>query len=429
VQPPLRHGESIEYDWNESCSFPDSVGHTHEQRIFRAPLLRSAATLATCLLVSTLPARAVAAADVCEVTFRLPAALELTDIQFDVGYTRAAQAFPVDADDGCVALIPNAALAYNDDAESKILTLGLIRPQPFAGPTDVAACRFSHTTIPIGADDLVISVTAADSLPAGGGAPVPVDPLPSVIVSDLNCAGPVTTTTSTSTTTTTTTFGSTTTTTRPGLGGTCLLTLGLDDSVELGLLAFDVGYDPALTNFVVVPGGEHCIAAGTGTQVTTSNDSIEGSLRVALAAGSESIVGPAGVAHCYLFYIGSEPQLTDFSASTALALPTTGTALTPPPTVRPTVIQCPADSATTTTLPAVTTTTLPGHHCGQPLSNDNDTDAADALFILRAVFGAEDCDLCVCDVNQSGSLTVVDVQITLHAALELPATLSCPACD
>jgi hypothetical protein len=54
--------------------------------------------------------------------------------------------------------------------------------------------------------------------------------------------------------------------------------------------------------------------------------------------------------------------------------------------------------------------------------------ASDALFVLRTAVGTEVCDLCVCDVNHSLTITASDAQITLRRAVSQPVELNCPSC-
>jgi len=54
--------------------------------------------------------------------------------------------------------------------------------------------------------------------------------------------------------------------------------------------------------------------------------------------------------------------------------------------------------------------------------------ATDALIVLRAVVGAAQCPLCVCDVNGSGGITATDALIVLRAAVGVQVPLDCPAC-
>jgi hypothetical protein len=53
--------------------------------------------------------------------------------------------------------------------------------------------------------------------------------------------------------------------------------------------------------------------------------------------------------------------------------------------------------------------------------------ATDALFVLRTSVGLETCDLCVCDVNGSGSVTASDALAVLRTGVGQPVSLQCPA--
>jgi len=57
-----------------------------------------------------------------------------------------------------------------------------------------------------------------------------------------------------------------------------------------------------------------------------------------------------------------------------------------------------------------------------------DVTAADALLALKAAVGAASCALCVCDVNDSGSVTATDALLILRTAVSLPSDLECPPC-
>jgi len=54
--------------------------------------------------------------------------------------------------------------------------------------------------------------------------------------------------------------------------------------------------------------------------------------------------------------------------------------------------------------------------------------ATDALFVLKTAVQQFTCDLCVCDVNSSGSITASDALLVLKSAVGT-ATLGCPACS
>ena len=66
--------------------------------------------------------------------------------------------------------------------------------------------------------------------------------------------------------------------------------------------------------------------------------------------------------------------------------------------------------------------------CGQPASAGQSPVASDALFTLRAAVGTQTCQLCVCDLNNDGSLTASDALINLAAAVGQPIPLNCPPC-
>ena len=97
-------------------------------------------------------------------------------------------------------------------------------------------------------------------------------------------------------------------------------------------------------------------------------------------------------------------------------------------------------STSTTSMPiqptTTTTTTLPGGACGDPVGDgaaagtrSSIVTASDALFVLSAGVGLQSCELCLCDVNGSGSITATDALATLNLAVGLPADLSCPPCN
>ncbi|HYC57291.1 MAG TPA: hypothetical protein VEL28_20335 [Candidatus Binatia bacterium] len=96
-------------------------------------------------------------------------------------------------------------------------------------------------------------------------------------------------------------------------------------------------------------------------------------------------------------------------------------------------MQVECDSITSTT-----TTTVPLGDCGDPLfvfRPDSDAgtaaaiNASDALYVLRTAVGTVECELCVCDVNDSGNVTATDSLIVLRNAVGQSADLDCPACE
>jgi len=87
--------------------------------------------------------------------------------------------------------------------------------------------------------------------------------------------------------------------------------------------------------------------------------------------------------------------------------------------------------------PTVTTTTLgpPGGICGDPvdpfpssITAGRTVTASDALFTLQAAVKTVSCELCVCDVNGSGSITAGDALFLLQRAVGQPVEFDCPPC-
>ncbi|HEY2772420.1 MAG TPA: hypothetical protein VGK20_00075 [Candidatus Binatia bacterium] len=64
--------------------------------------------------------------------------------------------------------------------------------------------------------------------------------------------------------------------------------------------------------------------------------------------------------------------------------------------------------------------------CGQPQTVGSAPTAADALFVLETSVGTKTCTLCVCDVNNSGTVTASDALLVLQSAVDLPVSLNCP---
>jgi hypothetical protein len=54
--------------------------------------------------------------------------------------------------------------------------------------------------------------------------------------------------------------------------------------------------------------------------------------------------------------------------------------------------------------------------------------ASDALFTLKTAVGTQTCELCLCDVDQSGSVAATDALIVLKFAVGQNVELSCAAC-
>jgi hypothetical protein len=68
-----------------------------------------------------------------------------------------------------------------------------------------------------------------------------------------------------------------------------------------------------------------------------------------------------------------------------------------------------------------------GGACGD-FTGDGTLTASDALGALNAAVGLGTCQLCVCDVDQSGGVVATDALLVLNAAVGLPVPISCAAC-
>jgi hypothetical protein len=66
--------------------------------------------------------------------------------------------------------------------------------------------------------------------------------------------------------------------------------------------------------------------------------------------------------------------------------------------------------------------------CGDPIDPGSGLKVSDALGVLRASIGLFACELCICDVDGSGSVLATDALLVLNASVGLPITRRCPAC-
>jgi hypothetical protein len=84
------------------------------------------------------------------------------------------------------------------------------------------------------------------------------------------------------------------------------------------------------------------------------------------------------------------------------------------------------DSCSHTPIQGCTTTTLPAGLCGD-VSGDGSVKAGDALFVLRAAVGGNQCaaEPCICDANGNGALQASDALLVLRAAVGAPVSLVC----
>jgi hypothetical protein len=89
----------------------------------------------------------------------------------------------------------------------------------------------------------------------------------------------------------------------------------------------------------------------------------------------------------------------------------------------------PADGCIYTEGTCATTTTLAcSGNCGNPTMDTSSglVTASDALYILQAAVGTRTCEPCICDVNDSGSITGTDALLAMAVTVGSPVTLTCP---
>jgi hypothetical protein len=65
--------------------------------------------------------------------------------------------------------------------------------------------------------------------------------------------------------------------------------------------------------------------------------------------------------------------------------------------------------------------------CGDPIEPVG-VSASDALVVLRTAVGLEQCSVCACDTDGSGTIAATDSLVTLKAAVGQPVSLDCPLC-
>jgi hypothetical protein len=76
---------------------------------------------------------------------------------------------------------------------------------------------------------------------------------------------------------------------------------------------------------------------------------------------------------------------------------------------------------------STTTTTMLQPACGDP-AFDEKVNASDALYALRAAVDLVQCELCLCDANDTGTVTATDALKVLQVAVGQPVSLVCPPC-
>ncbi|MFN2428128.1 MAG: hypothetical protein ABR587_16970 [Candidatus Binatia bacterium] len=216
-----------------------------------------------------------------------------------------------------------------------------------------------------------------------------------------------------------------------GTESTCVFTISLTSGTDVNNLDYEVDYLATGGNVEGTPNRPECARAVGGLFISHHDEDEESVLKGALVS-LDYLSAPTPLVGCRIFYDTIEPTPEDFIIDVLNAGRDGGdNNVIPLPTLAVTDVECPGElpDVTTTTTLAPTTTTLPGAaRCGFPLSDGEKPSASDALYILKAAVGGGDCPLCVCDVNDSGSLAAGDSLTVLRAAVGVDVPLTCPPC-
>ncbi len=398
--------------------------------------VRSAALFAVITTVLALVSPTPARADDCLLTFARGSGVDLLGLTFEVDFAGSGAMPAGEILLDCQSPGPGY-LVSGLVLEPSVLTVQIVGLEEPITQGDVAVCRFT-----VGTGE---SVTAGDfgvmSTLAGDTNGMNVT-LPGVTISNIACGGAVTTTTTTTLSTTTTSFpfGSTTSTTMPP--ASCLITVDYDDNVTVAGVQVKVDYTAVAGRFALIPSTltPQCEALG-GTEFKdfgfNDNTALD-ELTISYGAPSPpGLVAPQPFVRCAFLPDSTTvaPTVDDFIANTTMAFASGGSPISPLPDFIVSDVTCTGFGGTTTT------TTLPGGGemiCGDPVdpgalvvvpARPEVVTASDALFALNAAVGLLSCELCVCDVDDSGVITAGDALRILTAAVGGAVTLDCPACD
>jgi hypothetical protein len=349
----------------------------------------------------------------CTVTFRLHDAVEAASLQFDVAYDRSDLEITGSSDSvSCVNLAPALGTFTDEDSGvTGVLQVAYIAPSGFSGPRDLLVCDFTTSNPPLLTDFTVTVLDATDTSYAT------IDPLPTVVPSQVDCGGAYDTTTTTSTST------STTTVTLPESQTECTLEFSLTDAVTLGSLQWEVDYSGAPGEFGGSGAGVQC-----RNKVTTAFGSMqdkESERRVITALISlAGFTGPQLLSTC-TFIADSYPEVGDFVVTVQDAANPSLQVVNPFPTVALSNITCAGDTTTTT---STTTTTLPT--CGNGfLDDDEECDDGPGNGVPGGC--RFDCFLDrICgDGDGNGIVNVTDAQWVLKSSIGITSPCPLLACD
>lgn len=214
---------------------------------------------------------------------------------------------------------------------------------------------------------------------------------------------------------------------------TCVFTVSMTSGVDVNNLDFKVNYLAADGNVEGTPTRPECARALPGQAFAGFHDDDEASLLLVSLIRLSYFSAPVELFGCRFFYDSSEPVPGDFFVTvTNAGRDGEDDNVKPRPTLAVSAVECPGElpviTTTTTLAPTTTTTMLSSGRCGFPITDGEKPAASDALAALKAGVGLSPCELCVCDVNSSGSIAAGDALAILRAAVGVQTPLVCPAC-
>ncbi len=324
-------------------------------------------------------------------------------VQWSIDYSAASGDFPGSSSAvECSNSLPSAFPAYDDREGSRTLVGAVISLVGFAGPAEVASCRFVATG-PVAPGDFPIAIEDAND-PAG-------NPIAGMMSTDVVCA-----------------FDSTTTTTTFPEPLPCEVTMELTSSGNYGTLQYHADYSGTPGEFPGTGGGVDCTNLVAGA-LSAFNDQDANRLLQNGVISLSVFTGPRDLATCR-FNANAPITGSDFVMAVDDSLDIFGSPI--PATVQARV-DCPSGtttttttstSSTTTTSSSTTTSTMPAVSCSVTLHLEDDVTLGsiglEALAAEAAGFFESGEGQPICSGYPVGSLPAAsldDADQTLRVAL------------
>lgn len=379
-----------------------------------------------------------ALADQCTLTFNRGAGPDLISLTFEVDYSASGATPAGEFLPECEAAgVPLTVVGF--ELSEGVLTVQVNGLEFLITAGDIATCVFD-----VGDGETVTAgdfgVTATEAADASLQSVTP----PAVTISDVSCGAPATTTTTTTIFVTTTSMPFSSTTSTSMIPSECTVVLDYDDTLAVGGFNLDLDYSSVGSGrFALIQGTltPDCVVAAPRDfdDFGFNDNTLLNELTVSFAASesNETLDTPGEeVVRCTFLpdESGAQPTVDDFVPVVSLALGPGGSPLSGTPEFVVSDVSCTGNFGTTTT-----STTMPGGSttCGDPVDPGalgasftlpSVVTASDALLALNAAVSLASCELCVCDVDNSGAVTAADALRILTAAVGGDVTLDCPPC-